>query len=142
MARKLVAPRIQEGVVNFYQTNFKTLNAGAEYALEAFPYIYRRSLAELRGVFLSQELKLIIDTFKDAIPTTGIMVGLHLVTQVEDRIDLKNDLFGKWDVDEAQLIEKLKKITNAQAAALEIWAVAYWQDSQQGVEVYISAEQL
>ena len=58
-----VAPRLSEQTSAFFRDNFRTLNAGAEYALEAWGPLYRRTLAYLRGKFTRGELLLMVDSF-------------------------------------------------------------------------------
>lgn len=122
MAKKRIGPRIEPAVEEYLKTVSRSVNAGAEYAIQSFPPLYRRTLMELKGRFTEDELKLIIDVMKGTklMPTHA---GNHLIANVEDGIAL-DGLDKKWG---ANPKEKLRELTVYQVAALEIWATSFWQ---------------
>lgn len=133
---KKTAPRISDSAAEFYPTVFSSLNGGLEYTIDAFPTLYRRTLAELRGVFSAAELKLIIDVFISTALTPGL-AGQHLALSVADGIALEN-LDKKWSVDAAAMKKKIETLTSFDAAVLEIWATGFrYGDAEVGE--YVSA---
>ena len=129
------APRIAERSAEFYRANFGNLNAGAEYTLDAFPGLYRRTMGSLRGRFTRGELSLILDISNGLSLTAGI-AGQHLGLQVADGIAL-DALDTKWGVDAHTLLGKIAGLTVFEAACLEIWGRAYWMQETHDLEAYV-----
>ncbi len=122
MDKKIVAPRIHEGVKNWYAENFPTTNAGVTFVLESFPELYKRALLELRGRFSREELMLIVDVYNATALTPGMSM---LDAQVSDGIAL-DDLDKKWEIEKDSILQKVKSLTSFQGAVLEMWANGYW----------------
>jgi len=121
------APRLVGSEAEFYQAHFKSLNQGLELIMAAFPTLYRRALAECVGKFESAELKLIIEVF--VFNSTSLKPGLlgqHLAAEADDGCRLEG-LDKTWGIDRDTMLGKIARLTSFQSAALEIWAVAYWQ---------------
>lgn len=121
---KATAPRISDQSAEFYPGVFRTLNAGLEYTIAAFPALYRRALAEIKGMFSRNELMLVIDVFNGTMLTAG-MAGQHVVISVSDGTNLDH-MDGKWSIEAQELICKLRGLTSFQAACLELWANGFW----------------
>jgi len=119
------APRLIGSEAEFYRAHFDSLNQGLELVMAAFPTLHRRALAECVGKFEPGELKLIIDVFNVTVLTSGLL-GQHLAPKVNDGCSLE-DLDKKWGIDRETLLGKIAALTSFQSAALEIWAVGYWQ---------------
>jgi len=138
---KKLAPRINDATAEFLPTAFPTTNAGAEYILDAYPALYKRTLIELRGRFSASELKLMLDVFNGTMLTSGIS-GQHLEINCIDGMEL-DALDTKWGVDKTAFAGKLKSITIFQAACLEVWANGFWYaeksaaDETGSVEKYV-----
>jgi len=125
--KKKTAPRIQESTATFIQDRFKTLNSGLEYVADAFPVLYKRAMAELKGSFTRSQLSLIIDVF-NATALTPSMAGQHIAISVSDGIAL-DGLDKKWDVNADEINNQIAALTHFQAACLEIWANGFWYGS-------------
>jgi hypothetical protein len=131
MSKQNIGPRLEPGTKDFYEAHFRTVNAGAEYVLEMFPNLYRRTLATLwvdSGItFSAQELYLIIDVCNSpsyiSTHRPGF-AGQHLITEVSNAIFLDHAA-EKWNC-EAGLEDKLVCLTIWELAVLEIWARAFW----------------
>lgn len=123
--KKTISPRVTPPTLEFLETYFRTRTAGAEYILEAMPQIFSQEMVRIKEQFGPAELRLIIEVFNGLIPTPK-MAGHHLLASVEDGIRL-NNLDAKWQVDGQELVAKIKALTPAQRAMLEIWAIGYWQ---------------
>lgn len=119
-----VAPRLQESVEKFLDENFRSKNFGAEYILTAWGPLYRRTLADLKGVFSRGELMLLIDSFNSTMLTPGLS-GQHLLAHVEDSIDLDH-LDEKWEVCRTELVAKVEALPIFSRTAMELWANGYW----------------
>jgi outer membrane scaffolding protein for murein synthesis (MipA/OmpV family) len=124
-AKSNIGPRISIGAKGFYKERFSSLNAGAEYALEAFPVLYRRTLADLAGRFTAGELSVMLDVANGLALTPGI-AGQHLVMECVDAMAL-DGLDSKWRVVTKDFLEKLQALSLFQCACLEVWARAYWE---------------
>jgi hypothetical protein len=137
MVKKNVGPRIKEQTAEFYKAHFLTTNAGAQYVLEAFPSLYRATLArEIKGELKREELSLIIDTFNTPLLSPGF-AGQHLASECADAIQL-DYLDKKWTVDSKTFLAKIEKLTISQKAIVEIWAKAFWKQDEVSLEDWIS----
>jgi hypothetical protein len=121
-----VNPNINTNSANFYSSTFKSRNAGCEYALAAFPILYKKTLFELRGRFDAEELKLMLELFngRDVSPD---MVGQHLTTGVIETILLDFDSKRLLNLSVDELKAKVEALSAIEAACLEIWATGYWR---------------
>jgi hypothetical protein len=140
---KRIGPNISAKSAEFYTRNFASLNAGAAYAIESFPALYRHTLMrELRGKFERWELMLMLDVCNGLVLTPG-MAGQHLPADVSDGIAL-DGLAEKWEIDGPALLAKLEALSIFQVHCLEIWCRAYWEQSgkPEGVSIERWIEQL
>jgi hypothetical protein len=120
-----IGPRISDSARAFYAETFDNANAGAEYALEMIPILYRVTLArELKGRFTAGELSLILDV-SNGLMLTPEIAGQQIVPSVVDSMML-DGTDKKWEVNQQSFSEKLVDLTLGQAAVLEIWAAAFW----------------
>jgi hypothetical protein len=129
MARKAIAPHISEASAEFYAENFSTLHAGTTYALDLFPALYRRTLQDLKGIFIEPELMLMIDVF-NATALMPQLAGQHLEIQVADGIEL-DGLDEKWKVDKKSILKKIETLPIFSAACIEIWANGFWYANEE-----------
>ena len=134
---KKITPRIVDQTVEFLQTNFKNLNAGSEYLLDAIPAIDRVYAGyQLKGVFSENELKLFIDVMNNT-ALTPHHAGQHLRAGVEDGIALDH-LDSIWEIDKNDLISKLGDMSVPEIFFLEIWIQGFWvQSDEVKLEDYI-----
>lgn len=121
---KKIGPRISENTEKFILNNFRSVNAGGEYFIEAFLPLFKRTLADLRGVFTDSELKLMVDVFNSTVLTPAL-AGQHLFINCSDGMELDR-LDHKWEVTRKTLLEKLQALSIFQAACLEVWACGFW----------------
>jgi hypothetical protein len=130
MAKKKVGPEISEQAEKFYRENFANVNAGTAYVLGAFPGMYGRAMADMRGVFSRGELMLMLDVC-NGLWLTPALAGEHITIQVADGMEIDR-LDEKWKIDKKQLLEKLQKLSTLHLACLEIWAEAFWGQEEHG----------
>jgi hypothetical protein len=133
------APRIIEKSADFYREKFNTLNAGLEYVLEAFPGLYARTIADLKGKFTRGELMLFIDVMNGHWYNPH-GAGFEMGANVADGMVLDH-LNEKWEIGESwPLNKKLADLHNFDRACLEIWIQAFWnQDDHDNIEEYVAA---
>jgi hypothetical protein len=139
---KKITPRINEKSEEFFKTNFKSVNSGAEYLLESIPAVARIYAGyQLKGKFTADELKLIIDVMNGTM-LTAQFAGQHLLPNVQDGIALDH-LDEKWEIDADKLKEKIKSLSIPDIFFLEIWIQGFWQqNTESGVELEKYIEEL
>ena len=125
MKKTIISTRVTPPTLEFLETHGRNRTCAAEYILESFPSLFAKEMAGIKEKFNQDELKLIIDVFNGLLPT-AMMAGHHLLASVEDGIRLDN-LDAKWQVDGQELVDKIKALSPAQRAILEIWGIGYWQ---------------
>ena len=108
-----------------YKSLSGSVQGGALYVLDAFPALYQRTLADMRGIFSEAELSLILDIHNGTLLTPGI-AGQHIGIAVRDSIELDGS-DKKWDIDGPALISKVEQLPIFSRACLELWAVGYWE---------------
>ena len=119
-----------------YKSLSGSVQAGALYVLDAFPALYQRTLADMRGTFSEAELSLILDIHNGTLLTPGI-AGQHIGIAVRDSIELDGS-DSKWEIDGNALLGKIEPLPIFARACLELWAVGYWEDSDRPVSDYIA----
>ena len=82
VTKQQLGPRADVRTMDFFKMHFGTVNAGAEYALEAFYSLFRATLRELRGRFPREELLLLIDEMRDR----ELTAGQGFLEEIEDTI--------------------------------------------------------
>lgn len=130
MARKSTSPEITEKSAEFYKTTWGSVNGGTTYILDAFPGLYKRTLHDLKGRFTRKELMLMIDVNNGLWLTPGIS-GQHMSAQVSDGIALDR-IDEKWEIDGDTLNKKVADLSIFEAACLEIWIMAFWEQDDHG----------
>lgn len=130
-----IGPRISDATDKWLSENFATKHAGAELVLDAFPVLYRRGLADLKGQFSGPELSLLLDAL-NGLYLTPILLGQHLVASATDGIQLDR-LDKKWGVEPESFLQKLDSLSFFEKACLEIWLRAYWESGEEDHEQWV-----
>jgi hypothetical protein len=120
-----ITPRIADTTEKWLSENFSSKHAGAELVLDAFPVLYRRGLADLKGQFSGPELSLLLDAFNGLLLAPNLL-GQHLVASATDGIRLEG-LAEKWGVEPESFLARLDSLSFFERACLEIWLRAYWE---------------
>lgn len=125
-----VAARVTDEHEQWLKEYFRTKSAGAEFVVPWAVDTFFRSINAVRGQFSAGELKTIIEAHKDVklLPDQSRLAYLQL--RVQDACDL-NMLHTKHGASKANLEAKIKRLNDTQAAALMIWATAYWVSKEQ-----------
>ncbi|NTW34544.1 MAG: hypothetical protein HGB17_00115 [Syntrophobacteraceae bacterium] len=119
-----IGARITDQTAEFLRSTFGSVNAGGEYIAGAFPALYQRTIRDMRGLFASGELSLMIDCHNGTILNPS-MAGQHLEISVRDSMEL-DGTDKKWGVDRKGLLDQIRRVRLFDRACLEIWACAYW----------------
>ena len=61
MPKKNTTVRVDEGILNYYNTHYKNSHAGAKIAIEGFPFLREEALIQLKGKFTSKEILFLSD---------------------------------------------------------------------------------
>lgn len=120
-----VAARVSDEHEQWLKEYFRTKSAGAEFVVPWAVDTFFRSINAIRGQFSTPELKTILGAHKDVklLPDQSRLAYLQL--RVQDACEL-NMLHTKHGASKANLEAKVKRLNDTQAAALMIWATAYW----------------
>jgi hypothetical protein len=130
-----ITPRIADTTEKWLSENFSSKHAGAELVLDAFPVLYRRGLADLKGQFSGPELSLLLDAF-NGLYLTPILLGQHLVASATDGIRLEG-LDKKWGVEADRFLQKLDSLSFFERSCLEIWLRAFWESGAEDHEAWV-----
>lgn len=130
-----ITPRIMDTTEKWLSENFSSKHAGAELVLDAFPVLYRRGLADLKGQFDGPELSLLLDAFNGLYLTPGLL-GQHLVASATDGIRLEG-LAEKWGVNSDRFLIRLDSLSFFERACLEIWLRAFWESGAEDHEAWV-----
>jgi len=107
---------------DFLRGNFKTLNAGAEFVIDAFPGFYYCSISNLVGKFTENELVFFIHILnRKLVPT---MLGHYLIVGIENSLNRSTLDFLK--LKPAFLLKKVKSLSFSDVAVLEIFLANFW----------------
>ncbi|MDY7002324.1 MAG: hypothetical protein SVS15_11170 [Thermodesulfobacteriota bacterium] len=126
-----VAARVSDEHEQWLKEYFRTKSAGAEFVVPWAVDTFFRSINTIRGSFSTPELKTILEAHKDVkiMPDQSRLAYLQL--RVQDACDL-GLVHTKYGASKANLEAKLKRLSDTQAAAIMIWASAYWVSNAWG----------
>ncbi len=124
--RKAISPRISCATREWLIEMFSSPTAGAEWTLEWSASVLDRALYGLTGRFQKAELSALIDMYNPhshhLTPRTSEPDYLALMVR-----DFESDgLAEKWGYKTTDLVSKVAALTILEAAALALWACAYW----------------
>jgi len=123
--RVMVGPRIAEENRDYLGEVWENPHQGAEWILASWPNLYRRTLQEMRGYWITMELDFILD----AVEVTTFfpeMAGQSLLYTMQDgHVVLTAVLEKHPEIILASMIDKLKRMSFFSRACLEIWARSY-----------------
>lgn len=135
--KTVVSPQVSPQAAEYYRSHYKSVNAGAQIALEFYPELRKVALDQMRGTFSANELKMIIDllngTFLDQIWVRNNL----LVPEVWDGSRL-DGIDKKWDVSASKLVDKLGMLDLFQSWFLVEWAKNFW-GKDNDIEKYVAA---
>lgn len=120
-----VAARINDEQERWLRDYFRTKSAGAEFILPWAVDTFFRAITSIKQVFSTSELKTIVEAYKEARLTPESTRVSYLLLRVTDACDV-NNLHAKHGASKSSLESKIKTLDDTQAAALMVWASAFW----------------
>jgi hypothetical protein len=134
---KKIGPQITEETEFYLLSNFRNLNAGSEYIMQALPHITKKFFGlDIKGRFSHDEICLMIDVMNGT-ALTPRSAGQHILLNVQDGMKIDH-LDQKWRVDGSALIEKLSGMSTPDLMFLEVWIAGFWnQNGKITLEKYI-----
>ncbi|EPR44134.1 hypothetical protein dsx2_1878 [Desulfovibrio sp. X2] len=121
-----VAARISEDMEARLKASFRTKNAGAEFLLPWAMDMFLRNLAQLKAELSAAELKTVVEAYRSIsrlLPEQCRLSYLQLRLReacAEEHVHTRHG--ASWP----SLERKLERLSDVQAAALMVWAAAYW----------------
>lgn len=115
----------EETLGNLSEINVKQTTA-AQTAIEVFAWLRKATLHELKGMFSREELIALLDSFNGLIPTWRFMCNTQvLVAHTEDAEKYQRSM-SMHGANSDVLLQKLAKLTSAQATILQLELVSFW----------------
>ena len=134
-----VAARINEQQERWLKDYFRTKSAGAEFILPWAVDTFFRAITAIKKIFTEAELKTLIEAHKDLRLLPDHTRLSYLLLRIGDLYDAEG-LHTKYGASRSSLEAKLKRLDDTQAAALMVWASAFWVSkncSAENLEAYI-----
>ncbi|MBO4295283.1 MAG: hypothetical protein IKT16_05640 [Desulfovibrio sp.] len=120
-----VAARINEEQERWLKDYFRTKSAGAEFILPWAVDTFFRGISNVKSIFTPAELKTIVDAHKDVKIDPDNTRPSYLAVRILDACD-RNKINAAHGASKSSLELKLRTLDDTQAAALTVWACAYW----------------
>jgi len=123
---KTITIRLEDNLLKMLsEVDYKPTTA-AQNIVELFAYLRRTTLLELKGMFTQKEITVLADIYNGLIPTWKYLSSKEmLVAEIEDGENFEK-VCSLHDVDLSILIEKVKKLTSAQVAILQLELYRFW----------------
>jgi hypothetical protein len=122
--RVTLGPRADESVKAFFTRFFGSANGGAEYVVQSWPMLFRRTTATVLARLSLAERSAVIDSYNGTLLTPAF-AGVALWQHMRDSIELEA-LADKWGIDGPALLLTLAEMAVFDLACLEVWACGYW----------------
>lgn len=137
MTAATVSARIEDSIITQLEEIYGKPGTGASVAAEAFVFIRRYTLRELKGVFTKEELHGIIDNlngliFESQFQANPQMFAVHL----EDG-EIYDNLSTRWGFKWKTFIEKVKSLTSAQAFFLQEEIRLFWDADERNLDEFV-----
>jgi hypothetical protein len=107
-------------IVDYYEGTFRTKSYGAERAAEIYPILREHALEEMKGVFLYEELELLVKILTLGKERFEISKD-NLIKKINDSILLQPALTSKQKEMIVQIVKKIEKLGFSQAIVLSEW---------------------
>ncbi|MBQ4133375.1 MAG: hypothetical protein IJD04_06550 [Desulfovibrionaceae bacterium] len=120
-----VAARISTDQEKWLKDYFRTKSAGAEFILPWAVDTFFRALHTVKSTFSQPELKTVVEAHKDVRLLPENTRLSYLILRVMDACDVAA-IHNRHGASKAALEAKLRRLDDTQAAALMVWAAAFW----------------
>lgn len=123
---KQVTIRIEDLIAEMLsEVDFKPTTA-SQVVVELFVYLRRATLLELKGRFTEKEITVLADIYNGVMPTWRYLSSKDmLIAEVEDSQHF-DGVCDRHGADFSVLIEKIKGLTAAQVAILQLELYRFW----------------
>jgi len=123
---KNISLRTEEKIANELAAIYENTSKGAAIAVEAFPYMRKYTLDELRGIFTKEELSAIVNSLNSIIMQAELMISKDVfVAHLEDS-DKFEGLAEIWGIDFVKLSEKIERLSSVQVYFLQDEIRRFW----------------
>jgi hypothetical protein len=123
---KTITIRLEDNLLKMLsEVDYKPTTA-AQNIIELFTYLRRATLIELKGILTEQEITVLADIYNGVMPVWRYLSSKEmLIAEVEDGEHLE-EVCSRHGVDFNILIEKIKGLTSAQVAILQMELYRFW----------------
>ena len=133
--RVTLGPRADESVKAFFTKLFGSANGGAEYVVQSWPTLYKRTMADVLPMLSIAERTAIIDS-SNGTTLTPSFAGSVAINHMQDGIGL-DGLDKTYHFDGQALTQKMMDMKPFELACIEVWARGYWEQFGEEGEVSI-----
>lgn len=125
-----VSPKLQDEIADQLIEIAGTKNAGASEAIEAYIYIRRATLHELKGVFTKEEAAALADMYNATLLTPRLQVQPEVIrAEIEDSERYENTC-SRHGANMDELLKKTDVLTAAQVFVLQQELVRAWNNQE------------
>jgi hypothetical protein len=125
---KQLSIRLEDTIAKMVSEIDKRPSTAIQEVVEVFVYLRKATLRELKGLFTKEEIIALADSFNGLIPTWGIMCNAGvLLAHTEDAEQFQYSASSN-SADPAKLFAKIKNLTSAQAAILQLELIMFWRE--------------
>jgi hypothetical protein len=123
---KTITIRLEDNLFKMLsEVDYKPTTA-AQNIVELFAYLRRTTLLELKGRFTEQEITVLADIYNGVMPVWKYLANNSmLIAEIEDAEHLEGTC-SRHGADFKILIEKIKGLTSAQVAILQLELYRFW----------------
>lgn len=123
---KTITIRIDDQVAAMLSEINKRPTTAAQTAIEVFTWIRRKVLHDIKGLFTSEEVMGLVNSFNGLLPSWQIMVNPSVF--VDHTIDAEKyeHALSACGADPEKLFEKLSALSPAQSAILQLELYSFW----------------
>jgi len=124
---KNISLRTEKKIAEELAIIYENTSKGAAFAVDAYPYLRRYTLNEIRGIFTKEELSSMVDNLNGIIMQSVFMINADVfISSLEVGVEYE-DLENKWGVDSVKLFEKINMLTAAQVYFLQDEIRRFWE---------------
>ncbi len=137
MGASTVSTRLDEAIIKQLEEIYQKPGTGASVAAEAYVFIRRYTLRELKGMFTREELIGMISNLNGTLQqpefqSNPVMFAAHL----EDG-ELYESLSKQYGFNFGTLMQKVQKLTSAQVFFLQEEIRLFWDNDARDMEAFI-----
>lgn len=124
---KNVTIRISELTEKMILSAYPKTYAGATKAVEAYPYLRRHSLDEIKGAFTREEIVALVDSLNGLIQESNFQANVSISVQHLEDFEKYDRGITRHGADDVQMIRKISRLTSAQVYFLQEEIRLFWE---------------